>query len=327
MEGESSHLSGGLFVFPTQEFINKKQKEKFMKFQKIFTSIFVLSLFLPVSVFGFFDMSLKYGSRGDAVIELQDFLQDQGVYSGKIDGRFGLGTRKAVIAFQLANKLSGDGYFGKASREKANSILTNTIQPSLTAEQEETGTITQTTKDCDTNAIYSTITGKLCSSINFTSNTITPAENKNFYAIAKDETMWFGSSTEEAQKLADAHMISIDITPPRIYLQKMANSWQANPTIAQNNGAVYGTMGIWVANMFEDVQPGLKPGSGMGKAEYYIDETLIQIVTAFGSAGPEKISWDTTKYSDGEHKITVKGYDKAGNASTDSISVIIKNNK
>ena len=70
--------------------------------KKIILFVFALSVLVPVLVFASFDISLKYGSRGDSVIELQDFLQDQGVYSGTIDGRFGLGTRKAVIAFQKA---------------------------------------------------------------------------------------------------------------------------------------------------------------------------------------------------------------------------------
>lgn len=290
-----------------------------MKIKKIFLVVFTLSLFLPASVFGFFDVSLKYGSRGNAVEELQDFLQDQGIYSGRIDGRFGLGTRKAVIAFQLTNGLNGDGYFGKASREKANLILTNTIQPSLTAEQQETGTITPTQKDCDTNAIYSITTGKLCSSINSTYNTTTLSENKNFFASAPDSTMWFGSTKEEAQKLADDHMISLDTIPPRIYLQKMINSWLSMDFFIKNGNAIYGTMGLWVGNVFEDSQP----SSGRKKVEYYLDEVLI------GSSNDMtlKISWDTTKYSDGEHKIMIKAYDKAGNMSTDSALITIKNNK
>lgn len=113
-----------------------------------------------------------------------------------------------------------------------------------------------------------------------------------------------------------------DKIPPRIYLNKMINSWLENSLIIKNNNSVYGVMGLWVANMFEDYQP----GSGMEKAEYYIDEILISTVTVFGSSGPSKISWDTTKYPDGEHKITIKIYDKAGNTATESSVVNIKNN-
>lgn len=110
-----------------------------MNMKKIILSVFALSILLPTLVFASFDTSLKYGSRGDAVIELQDFLQDQGFLKGNIDSRFGLGTRKAVIAFQLTNGLKGDGYFGLGSRTKANSILSLLLKPSLEAEVVEKG--------------------------------------------------------------------------------------------------------------------------------------------------------------------------------------------
>jgi peptidoglycan hydrolase-like protein with peptidoglycan-binding domain len=134
--------------------------------KKIILSIFALSILLPTLAFASFDTSLKYGSRGDAVIELQDFLQDQGVFTGKVDGRFGLGTRKSVIAFQLANGLQGDGYFGLGSRTKANSILALTLQPSTNAEQAETGTTTTASivAGCTSNSAYSATTGQPCNS-------------------------------------------------------------------------------------------------------------------------------------------------------------------
>jgi len=138
--------------------------------KKIILSVFTLSILLPTLAFASFDTSLKYGSRGDAVIELQDFLQDQEVYSGKVDGRFGLGTRKAVVAFQLANGLKGDGYFGVASRTKASSILALELKPSIDAEQTETGTTTTTTNltvlmaGCTSTSAYSATTGQPCNS-------------------------------------------------------------------------------------------------------------------------------------------------------------------
>ena len=140
--------------------------------KKILLPVFVFSFLVPVFAFASFDTSLKYGSRGEAVIELQDFLQDQGVYSAKVDGRFGLGTRKAVIAFQLANGLQGDGYFGLGSRTKANSILALELKPSADAEQAETGTTTivSTVTGCTLTSTYSATTGQPCSSTTQPSN-------------------------------------------------------------------------------------------------------------------------------------------------------------
>ena len=84
-----------------------------------------------------FNVNIKYGSTGSAVQQLQDFLQDQGFYKGNIDSKFGLGTMRAVMAFQKANGLSVDGYFGKISRSKANSILNDVLKASKEAEQKE----------------------------------------------------------------------------------------------------------------------------------------------------------------------------------------------
>jgi peptidoglycan hydrolase-like protein with peptidoglycan-binding domain len=130
--------------------------------KKILIFVFALSVLLPTLTFASFDTSLKYGSRGDAVIELQNFLKNQGVFSDKVDGSFGLITRKAVISFQLANGLAGDGYFGLSSRAKASSILAVEIQPSLVA-------------GCNSTSAYSASTGQPCSSTSQPSITNLPA--------------------------------------------------------------------------------------------------------------------------------------------------------
>jgi hypothetical protein len=134
--------------------------------KKILLSVFVLSILLPTLAFASFDTSLKYGSRGDAVIELQDLLIAQGFLKGNSDGRYGLVTLNAVKAFQTANGLSSDGYFGKASRTKASSILADQLQSSNTAEQADTGTVATTSivAGCTLTSAFSPTTGQPCSS-------------------------------------------------------------------------------------------------------------------------------------------------------------------
>ena len=61
---------------------------------------------------------LKKGSRGAAVKTLQAALQEQGYYSGKIDGIYGRGTVNAVKAFQRKNGLKADGVAGPLTQEK-----------------------------------------------------------------------------------------------------------------------------------------------------------------------------------------------------------------
>lgn len=57
--------------------------------------------------------TLKNGSRGDAVKELQTILNKKGYSCGTADGVFGSKTVKAVKAFQKDNKLTADGIVGK----------------------------------------------------------------------------------------------------------------------------------------------------------------------------------------------------------------------
>lgn len=57
--------------------------------------------------------TLKLGSKGSAVVQLQEGLKNKGFYKGIIDGIFGSGTRTALISFQKANGLAADGIAGK----------------------------------------------------------------------------------------------------------------------------------------------------------------------------------------------------------------------
>ena len=58
---------------------------------------------------------LRQGSKGNEVKEVQRRLKQWGYYSGSVDGIFGAGTKKAVIAFQKKNGLTADGIVGKAT--------------------------------------------------------------------------------------------------------------------------------------------------------------------------------------------------------------------
>ncbi|MFA6353618.1 MAG: MBG domain-containing protein [Candidatus Paceibacterota bacterium] len=65
--------------------------------------------------------NMKIGSKLDPdVKELQSVLTTLGYYSGPIDGKFGPGTKAAVIKFQLANGLKGDGRVGALTRAVLN---------------------------------------------------------------------------------------------------------------------------------------------------------------------------------------------------------------
>src|SRR5699024_6437751 len=56
--------------------------------------------------------TLRMGSRGQYVIELQELLVDAGFNPGLFDGIFGSNTRSAVVSFQRSEGLVPDGIVG-----------------------------------------------------------------------------------------------------------------------------------------------------------------------------------------------------------------------
>jgi peptidoglycan hydrolase-like protein with peptidoglycan-binding domain len=60
--------------------------------------------------------SYNINSQGSEVMELQKLLNGAGFDSGKIDGKFGPITKAALIKFQIANGLQGDGIVGAKTR-------------------------------------------------------------------------------------------------------------------------------------------------------------------------------------------------------------------
>ena len=72
-----------------------------------------------------FTETVRFGSRGEAVKQLQKKLNELSFFFGKQDGIFGNETLRAVKAFQVANSLVSDGIVGP----KSNAIL-NGMNPS-----------------------------------------------------------------------------------------------------------------------------------------------------------------------------------------------------
>ena len=58
------------------------------------------------------------GASGDEVTRLQQRLKDLGYLNGKVDGKYGGGTKRAVISFQRRNGLKTDGVAGETTLAK-----------------------------------------------------------------------------------------------------------------------------------------------------------------------------------------------------------------
>jgi len=72
--------------------------------------------------------------RGSEVVSLQEFLKNQGIYTGPITGNYFALTYKAVRGFQIRERITpASGYFGPVTRTKANTILSQQSQSAFTA--------------------------------------------------------------------------------------------------------------------------------------------------------------------------------------------------
>ena len=79
-----------------------------------------------------FSRDLSFGFQQDSdVTKLQEFLSDEGLYSGPITGNFFSLTLKAVKTFQSREGITpAAGYFGPKTRVRANTLLGAQIQTS-----------------------------------------------------------------------------------------------------------------------------------------------------------------------------------------------------
>lgn len=104
----------------------------------ILTVLAVGVLLSPSFVFADFDTNLKYGSSGQSVTELQDFLTSQGVYSGPITGHFYSLTLAGVKAYQAKSGITPvSGFWGPITRGVAQKDLAQSLESSTVAEAAE----------------------------------------------------------------------------------------------------------------------------------------------------------------------------------------------
>ncbi len=86
--------------------------------KRLISVLLILTLVLACMPVATAAGSLRIGSKGNEVKKLQEALKEQGLYSQKVDGVYGRGTRTAVQAFQRANGLTADGVAGPKTLEK-----------------------------------------------------------------------------------------------------------------------------------------------------------------------------------------------------------------
>ena len=83
--------------------------------------------------------TLQYGDSGSRVTELQTALVKLGYNTNGIDGRFGAGTKRAVISFQTKQGLTADGLAGAKTQELLYSLAAASGTGSSTGGTGDTG--------------------------------------------------------------------------------------------------------------------------------------------------------------------------------------------
>ncbi len=105
--------------------------------------------------------TLRYGDTGASVSTLQTRLIELGYLTGAADGRFGASTKTAVVAFQKASGLTGDGVVGASTQ---NALFSASAVANSTAGQTTNltmGVISAAVKDLQTRLLeLGYLTGK-----------------------------------------------------------------------------------------------------------------------------------------------------------------------
>jgi len=114
----------------------------------------------PASTSSGSNSTLKSGSSGTAVKQLQQRLKELGYYTGSVDGDYGAATVAAVKEFQTANSLTADGVAGTKTQDavysyyavkKSSSSSSGSSSSTSTSTSTTTTTTTKTYTDGKTN--------------------------------------------------------------------------------------------------------------------------------------------------------------------------------
>lgn len=128
---------------------------------------------------------LKQNSQGEAVKNLQQQLKTLKFFTGATSGYFGDVTKAAVISFQTANGLTGDGVVGSATQEAINKALQGTTPTSE-------NTSSSSDNDNSGNVLKKEMKGEKV--------TLLQEQLKKINAYNGPVTGYFGSMTEDALK-------------------------------------------------------------------------------------------------------------------------------
>ncbi len=263
-------------------------------------SLFFILAFLvaPAVSSASINANLKYGAKGQAVIELQDLLASENCLNTTSSGYFGLLTVKGVKCFQSKYGLPSTGYFGAMSRERANGILAQALGESNRAEKVESAitsvatppSLTQTqttTSGCASTLGFSVTTGQSCAKVNTPTASWSDLENQNFPENIKKGSL----SITLTNSLGEQHYYRLE---NGVYVQKNTHA------AALESFTYVSSFNIAPATPLT-TQTAPTPAQTSGQLSNPLILTLGSITTSGNSAHFE---WDTNKPSNSKIFIT-----------------------
>lgn len=119
--------------------------------------------------------------------------------------------------------------------------------------------------------------------------------------VQVDRLVFTSDATCTPTGMGDNCVTTTDTTPPGVTLTAPAEGSGVSGTVAVS------------ANATDEV--------GVAKVEFYVDSTLVNTT----SSAPYTFQWNTTTVANGQHLLTAKAYDAAGNFSNSSYYVTVQN--
>jgi peptidoglycan hydrolase-like protein with peptidoglycan-binding domain len=214
----------------------------------------ILLIIIPAISMASIDTNLSFGSRGQAVTDLQNLLISKGFLNGQASGGFYSLTKQAVVAYQASLGLPTTGFVGPITRQKINSGLSSqsvtsaqtVSNPTVVSPTSPVGSTvapvqnsTSQTQNSAPVAIPTPVSGSGNPTSNSTPTYIT--ENTPFGPITYLSTI---DPTEKAKLFADVQSLSaeaakngtltftpLDPTEPQPNLEAMRNACTEQPNL------------------------------------------------------------------------------------------------
>ena len=111
------------------------QRNSFWQFLKSYMAVTAMLVILSIStsVSANAPGLLKEGMDGEMVVKLHTILKEHGYYDDGIDGKFGSGTKMAVLSFQMDNNLVADGVAGPVTMQTLRDVKPSTSRANRAA--------------------------------------------------------------------------------------------------------------------------------------------------------------------------------------------------